>query len=195
MTRLVVQRESLGTNTQHVSVSFVDGGDEQVLVSSDFGLPITTVFGAHLNEGLLFKTGYAYDFSNKLEDSTNFDIVIAFGTGIQPRVAIEGLCVGDAMGYIYEGTSTTGGTALPELNLNRNSTNVSNSAAVLNPTINTLGTLLGTFVLIGGQKNKATGGDISSTQIILKPLTNYLFRMRNVSGFAQAAEMTITWYE
>jgi len=195
MTRLVVQRESLGTSTQHSSVSFVDGGDQQVLVSSDFGLPITTVFGSHLNEGLLFRTGYTYDFSNKLADSANFDIVIAFGSGIEPRIAIEGLCVGDAMGYMYEGTSTTGGTALTEITLNRNSTNVSNSAAVLNPTINSLGTLLGTYLLIGGQKNKASGGDISATQLILKPLTNYLFRMTNVSGFAQAAEMTITWYE
>ena len=195
MTRLVVQRESLGTSTQHSSVSFVNGDDEQVLVSADYALPTSTVFGAHLIEGLLYSVGYSYSFASPLANGANFDIVIAFGPEIQPRVSIEGLCVGNAMGYLYEGATTTGGTALTDVNLNRNSVNVSNAAAVLNPTVTGTGTLLGSYVLIGGVKKKATGGEISTASLILKPLTNYLLRMTNVSGAAQAAEMTITWYE
>ena len=195
MTKLTVQRESLGTSTQHSSVSYVNGGDEQVLVSADYALPTSTTFGAHLIEGLLYSIGYSYSFASPLADGANFDIVIAFGPGIEPRVAIEGLCVGNAMGYLYEGATTTGGTALTDVNLNRNSTNVSNAAAVLNPTVTATGTLLGSYVLIGGVKKKASGGDISTASLILKPLTNYLLRLTNVSGSAQAAEMTINWYE
>lgn len=195
MTKLTVQRESLGTSTQHSSVSYVNGGDEQVLVSADYALPMATTFGAHLVEGLLFTIGYTYPFSAPLADGANFDIVIAFGPGVEPRVSIEGLCVGNAMGYLYEGTTTTGGTALTPINLNRPSTITPNAAAVLNPTVTSLGTPLGSFVLIGGQKKKATGGDISTASMIFKPLTNYLLRMTNVSGGAQAAEITVTWYE
>lgn len=195
MTKLTVQRESLGTSTQHSSVSYVNGGDDQVLVSADYALPTATVFGAHLLEGLLFSIGYTHSFASPLADGASIDIVLAFGPGTEPRVAIEGLCVGNAMGYLYEGTTTTGGTALTGINLNRNSTNVGNAAAVLNPTISSTGTLLGSFLIIGGVKKKASGGDMSTTSLVLKPLTNYLLRLTNVSGVAQAAEMTITWYE
>jgi len=195
MTKLTVQRESLGTSTQHSSVSYVNGNDEQVLVSADYAMPTSTVFGAHLIEGLLFSIGYTHSFASPLADGASIDIVIAFGPNIQPRVTIEGLCVGNAMGYLYEGATTTGGTALTDVNLNRNSLISSNAAAVLNPTVTATGTLLGSYVLIGGVKKKASGGDISTASLVLKPLTNYLLRLTNVSGADQAAEMTITWYE
>lgn len=195
MTKLVVKREALGVHTRNTSPSYVDGNDEQVLVSADYGLPTTSPLGANLLEGHVFSLGYTYPFSAKLADTANFDIAIAFAAGVQPKVTIEGLCVGNAMGYMYEGATTSGGTALTEVNLNRNSTTASNGAAVLNPSVSATGTLLGQYVLVGGVKKKATGGDLSSVSMLLKPLTTYLLRMTNVSGAAQAAEMTITWYE
>jgi hypothetical protein len=195
MTRLVVKRESTGTNTRHVSPSYLDGSDEQVLVSADYALPTVSPLGANLMEGNSFTLGYAYPFSAGLADSANFDIAIAFGAGVEPKLSIEGLCVGNAIGYLYEGATATGGTALTSVNLNRTSTSTSNSAAILNPSVSSTGTLLGTYILIGGVKKKATGGDISSASFILKPLTTYLLRMTNVSGQAQAAEMILTWYE
>ena len=195
MTRLVVKRESTGTNTRHVSPSYLDGNDEQVLVSADYALPTVSPLGANLMEGNSYTLGHAYPFSAGLADSANFDIAIAFGAGVEPKLNIEGLCVGNAIGYLYEGATATGGTALTPVNLNRTSTSTSNSAAILNPSVSNTGTLLGTYILIGGVKKKATGGDISSASFILKPLTTYLLRMTNVSGQAQAAEMTLTWYE
>jgi len=195
MTRLVVKRESTGTNTRHVSPSYLDGNDEQVLVSADYALPTVSPLGANLMEGNSYTLGHAYPFSAGLADSANFDIAIAFGAGVEPKLNIEGLCVGNAIGYLYEGATATGGTALTPVNLNRTSTSTSNSAAILNPSVSNTGTLLGTYILIGGVKKKATGGDISSASFILKPLTTYLLRMTNVSGQAQAAEMILTWYE
>jgi len=195
MTRIVVKRESLGINTKHTSPSYLDGDNEQVLVSADYALPTTTPLGANLMEGNSYTLGYTYPFSAGLANNTNFDIAIAFGAGVEPKLNVEGLCVGNAMGYMYEGATVTGGTALTSINLNRQSTNTSNSAALLNPTVSSTGTLLGTYILIGGVKKKASGGDISSASLILKPLTTYLLRMRNVSGSTQAAQMEITWYE
>ena len=195
MTRLVVKREALGVHTRNTSPSYVDGSDEQVLVSADYGLPTTSPLGANLLEGQVFSIGYTYPFSAKLADGANFDIAIAFASGTQPKLTIEGLCVGNAMGYMYEGATTSGGTPLTEVNLNRNSTATSNGAAVLNPTVSSTGTLLGQYILIGGVKKKATGGDLTSVSMLLKPLTTYLLRMTNVSGSAQAAQIDVTWYE
>jgi hypothetical protein len=195
MTRLVVKRESLGINTKHTSPSYLDGQDEQVLVSADYGLPTSTPLGANLLEGNVYSIGYVYPLTNPLADGANFDIAIAFGAGLEPKVSIEGVCQGDAMGYLYEGATVTGGTALTPLNLNRTSTNTSNSAALLNPTVSNTGTLIGNYLLIGGQGKKAAGGDISSASLIFKPLTTYLLRMTNVSGADHAAEIIVTWYE
>ena len=195
MTRIVVKRESLGINTKHTSPSYLDGQDEQVLVSADYAFPTVSPLGANLMEGNSYTLGYTYPFSAGLADGANFDIAIAFGAGLEPKVNVEGLCVGNAMGYLYEGATVSGGTALTTINLNRQSTNASNSAALLNPTVSATGTLLGTYILIGGVKKKASGGDISSASLIFKPLTTYLLRMTNVSGSAQAAQIEVTWYE
>ena len=84
---------------------------------------------------------------------------------------------------------------MPVIALNRTIASTSNSAVLLNPTITNAGTLLGTYVLSGGQGKKAAGGDVSSVSMIFKPLTTYLLQLKNVSGAAQSAEMRITWYE
>jgi hypothetical protein len=67
--------------------------------------------------------------------------------------------------------------------------------ALLNPTVNTLGTNLLSQILIGGTGKKATGGQMGASDLVLKPLTTYLFRLTNVNGTAHAAEMILEWYE
>lgn len=195
MTRLVVKRESLGVNTRHTSPSYVDGNDEQVLVSSQRGLPTSSTLGASISEGTAFTTGYVYMNASKLANGANFDIAIAFGGTTEASVDITGLCAGNAEGYLYEGATTSGGTALPIINMNRNSTNTGNGAAVHMPTVTATGTLIGNYLLMGGVKKKAAGGDSAAKSLILKPLTTYLLRMTNTSGSAQVAEIRVTWYE
>lgn len=195
MTRLVVKRESLGINTKHTSPSYLSGDGEQVLISSNYGMPSESPFGVNALEGNSFVVGHTYPFSAKLADGANFQIAIAFGSGVEPKLNIEGICVGDAMGYLYENATVSGGTSLTPVNVNRTSTNTSNSAVLLNPTVSSTGTLLGQYLLVGGTKKKATGGDISSAAFVLKPLTTYLLRMTNVSGSAQAAQIDVFWYE
>jgi hypothetical protein len=190
-----VQRESLDTKSQHVSVSFTDKDNVQYLAGSAKPFPTEDVTLLRLEEGKAFALGVVRSFSNPLPDGQSIDIAIAFAAGVTPNISISGLCAGDAMGFLYEGSVVTGGTAITAINKNRNSVITSQSAALSNPTVTTLGTPILSQILIGGQGKKAGGGAIGSSDLILKPLTTYLFRLTNVNGTAHAAEIVLEWYE
>jgi len=73
--------------------------------------------------------------------------------------------------------------------------NPSQSAMVINPTVTSLGTELDGQIVPGGVGKKSGGGDSSMLEYVLKPLTNYLFRLTNVNGTSHAASLIIEWYE
>jgi hypothetical protein len=58
-----------------------------------------------------------------------------------------------------------------------------------------VGTLVLEQILIGGTGKKAGGGEVGSSNLILKPLTSYLIRLTNVNGTAHAAELIVEWAE
>ena len=190
-----VQRESLDTKSQHVSVSFADKDNVQYLAGSAKPFPTEDVTLLRLEEGKAFALGVVRSFADPLPDDESIDIAIAFAAGVTPNISISGLCAGDAMGFLYEGSVVTGGTAITAINKNRNSVITSQSAALSNPTVTTLGTPILSQILIGGQGKKAGGGAVGSSDLILKPLTTYLFRLTNVNGTAHAAEIVLEWYE
>jgi hypothetical protein len=190
-----VQRESLDTKSQHVSVSFADKDNVQYLAGSAKPFPTEDVTLLRLEEGKAFALGVVRSFADPLPATQSIDIAIAFAAGITPNISISGLCGGDAMGFLYEGSVVTGGTAITALNKNRNSLVTSQSAALSNPTVTTLGTPILSQILIGGQGKKAGGGAVGSSDLILKPLTTYLFRLTNINGTAHAAEIVLEWYE
>jgi hypothetical protein len=190
-----VQRESLDTKAQHVSVSFADKDNVQYLAGSAKPFPTEDVTLLRLEEGKAFALGVVRSFANPLPDGESIDIAIAFAAGVTPNISISGLCAGDAMGFLYEGSVVTGGTAITALNKNRNSLITSQSAALSNPTVTTLGTPILSQILIGGQGKKAGGGAVGSSDLILKPLTTYLFRLTNVNSTDHAAEIVLEWYE
>jgi hypothetical protein len=190
-----VQRESLDTKSQHVSVSFADKDNVQYLAGSAKPFPTEDVTLLRLEEGKVFALGVVRSFADPLPDGQSIDIAIAFAAGVTPNISISGLCAGDAMGFLYEGSVVTGGTAITALNKNRGSLITSQSAALSNPTVTTLGTPILSQILIGGQGKKAGGGAIGSSDLILKPLTTYLFRLTNINGTAHAAEIVLEWYE
>jgi hypothetical protein len=190
-----VQRESLDTKSQHVSVSFADKDNVQYLAGSAKPFPTEDVTLLRLEEGKAFALGVVRSFADPLPDDESIDIAIAFAAGVTPNISISGLCAGDAMGFLYEGSVVTGGTAITALNKNRSSLTTSQSAALLNPTVTTLGTPILSQILIGGQGKKAGGGAVGSSDLILKPLTTYLFRLTNVNSTAHAAEIVLEWYE
>jgi hypothetical protein len=143
---------------------------------------------------------YAYKIapdSAKLADGASINIVLASPSGVFPHVTVHGMCLGDAELYIYEGTVTTGGTAFTPVNRNRNYavSNVSEVAMVINPTVTSVGTEIDAQIIPGGVGKKSGGGTAGSLEYVLKPLTNYLFRLTNVNGTAHAASLQLEWYE
>ena len=50
-------------------------------------------------------------------------------------------------------------------------------------------------LVAGGSGKKSGGAGAGALEIVLNPLTTYLFRLTNVSGAAQMAELFLEWYE
>lgn len=192
---ITVYRESTTTASKHTSPSFVASSGDQVLVGVDDPLPQITYGAQKLRDGKIYAIGVVYDFAAPLADGASIDIGIAWNAGVTPVVSFSGLCAGDAMGYLYEGASLSGGTSTAALKLNRNSDIASQSAITIAPTVNSLGTLVLKQILIGGTGKKAGGGEVGSSNLILKPLTSYLIRLTNVNGTAHAAEVLVEWSE
>lgn len=190
-----VERESLDTKAIHVSPSFTDVNGVQQLSGSDNPFPTRLLGTLRLEEGKTYATGAVRGISNPLIAGQSIDLAIAFASGVQPTMQISGLCGGDAEGYLYEGATVTGGTSATALNMNRNSTTASQSAILIQPTVTNTGTLLIQQILLGGGGKKASGGDIDSLIIKLKPLTTYLFRLTNINGTDHVAEILLAWYE
>jgi hypothetical protein len=192
---ILVERESLGTKSQHISPAYVDKDGNSYLASSDKPFPTVDINHLRLQEGRAFAVGVLRSFSNKLPAGQSIDIAMAFASGVTPSISIFGLCAGDAEGYLYEGAVVTGGTAVTAVNKNRDSANTSQSAILVGPTVTSLGTMILGQILIGGSGKKASGGDLSSSDLILNDLTTYLFRLTNINGTSHAAEIILEWYE
>ena len=50
-------------------------------------------------------------------------------------------------------------------------------------------------IITGGSGKKSGGAGSSALEVVLNPLTTYLFRLTNVSGASQMAELFLEWYE
>jgi hypothetical protein len=197
MAVLTVTRESDTTNARHVVLTHKNNAGNQVVTGAD--APVITVDVNHQrnHDGRSFFAFKLYPVSSKLPNGSSIDIVIASPSGLTPHVLVDSFCQGDAELYIYEGTATTGGTSFTPINRNRNYavSNPSQVAMVINPTITLLGTMLDGQIVPGGVGKKSGGGTAGSLEYVLKPLTNYLFRLTNVNGTDHAAFLTLEWYE
>jgi hypothetical protein len=194
---ITVQRESENTKSRLVTLTHKNNAGDQVIAGADAPVIVVDVNHQRNHDGRAF---YAYKIapdSAPLAANASIDIVLASPSGVFPHVTIEGICLGDAELYIYEGTSTTGGTSFTPINRNRNYSvsNPSQVAMVINPTVTSVGTELDVQLIPGGAGKKSAGGSAGSLEYVLKPLTNYLFRLTNVNGTAHAAYLTLEWYE
>ena len=192
---LTVNRESLTTDSRLVTPTYMADNGNQIIASVSDPLPQIEYGEQKLRDGKVYAVGVVYDFDSPLADAASIDIGIAWNAGVTPTVSFFGLCAGDAIGFLYEGATMTGGTAATAIKLNRNSTIDSQSAITVGPTVTNVGTLVLKQILLGGSGKKAGGGDIGSSNLILKPLTSYLIRLTNVNGTAHAAEVIVEWAE
>ena len=197
MAVILIERESEDTSAQFVALTHKNNAGNNVVSGAD--APVITVDVNHQrnHDGRAF---YAYKIapdSAPLASLASIDIVMASPAGVFPHVMVDGMCLGDAELYFYEGASTTGGTLFTPINRNRNYaiSNPSQVAMVINPTVNSTGTEIDAQIIPGGSGKKSGGGTGATLEYVLKPLTNYLFRLTNVNGTAHAAFLTLEWYE
>jgi hypothetical protein len=197
MAVITVIRESDTTNARHVVLTHKNNAGTQVVAGADAPVIIIDVNHQRNHDGRAY---FAYKIapdSAPLATGASINIVLASPSGVFPHVTVDGMCLGDAELYIYEGTSTTGGTAFTSINRNRNYavSNVSQVAMVINPTVTSVGTEIDVQIIPGGVGKKSSGGAASSLEYVLKPLTNYLFRLTNVNSASHAAFLQLEWYE
>jgi hypothetical protein len=192
---LLVERESLTTASRLVTPTYMAANGDQTVASVDDPQPQISWGIQKLRDGKVYGIGVVRDFADPLPDDESIDIGIAWSAGITPMISFFGLCQGDAVGLLYENATMTGGTAATAVKLNRNSAIASQSAITINPTVTNVGTLVLKQILLGGSGKKAGGGDINSSNLILKPLTSYLIRLTNVNRTAHAAEVIVEWAE
>lgn len=190
-----VTRESLDTKARHVNPAYVDKDGNSFIISSDKPLPVIDVNHLRLHEGRAFYAYVLYPDASKLGAGASINIAIAFASGIKPHIAYDANCGGDAELYLYENAVVTGGTALTAFARNRTTAITSASAALLNPTITSTGTLLEAEFIAGGTGKKSGGGIAGTTEQVLAPLTTYLFRLTNVNGTSHMAYLHLEWYE
>jgi hypothetical protein len=195
MAVITVDIESLNTKSRLVSLAQKNNAGNFVVGGADSPIIMVDVNHQRNHDGRAF---FAYKMnpeSSPLGADASIDIVLASASGVMPHMTIDALCIGDAEFYIYEGTSATGGTSFTPINRNRNYTTSSQVAMIINPTVSSLGTQLDAQILPGGSGKKSGGGTAGSLEYVLKPLTNYLFRLTNVNGTAHAAHLSLEWYE
>jgi hypothetical protein len=193
----LIELESLTTKSRFVTNVQKNNAGDFVIAGADAPMITVDVNHQRNHDGRAFFAYKLYPVASKLAASASIDIVMASPAGVTPHLTVEAFCQGDAEFYLYEGSSTTGGTAFTPINRNRNYavSNPSQVAMVINPTVNTLGTELDGQIVPGGVGKKSGGGDSATLEYVLKPLTNYHFRLTNVNGASHAASMALEWYE
>jgi len=194
---IIVQRESENTKSRLVTLTHKNNAGDQVIAGADAPVIVVDVNHQRNHDGRAF---FAYKLapdSAPLATGSSIDIVLASPSGIFPHMTVDAMCLGDAELYIYEGTSTTGGTSFTPINRNRNlaTSNPSQIAMVINPTVTSVGVEIDAQLIPGGAGKKSGGGSAGSLEYVLKPLTNYLFRLTNVNLTSHAASLQLEWYE
>lgn len=189
---ILVERESLGTKSQHISPAWIDKDNNSYLASSDKPFPVVDVNHLRLHEGRAF---YTYRVEASLAVNAHLDIAVAWPSGVAPHAVFNYQCGGDSRFYVYEAPTTSGGTALTIHRRNRILTTESVGAAVYAPTVSSVGTEIFGEIITSGQGGTGAGGGGYTYEYVLKPLTTYLFRLTNINARAHIAELLIEWYE
>lgn len=153
----------------------------------------TGIYHYRVHQGLMFSVEH-------------FDVALAGAWSIEIllRTSAKGIhCLynaslgGDAsVSFFEEPTVTVAGTALTTINHNRNSSFATTTLAYHTPTTTDDGTPLDVLVMPGGTGGNAQGGTGSILlDWELKPSTDYLLRLTNLTGQVQVAHLHVNFYE
>lgn len=188
-----ILRESDTTKSRHVNPAYVDKDGNSYIASSDRPFPTIDVNHLRLHEGRAYYIYKMYPYASGLNAGSSINIAIAWPSGVTPHVTFQYESPGESEFYLYEDPTTSGGTAMTIYKRNRNVLTSSSGAAVLDPTVSSVGTeIFSEFIPAG---NKGGGAASYSFEYVLKPLTTYLLRLTNVNAQAHPANLRIEWYE
>lgn len=188
-----VLRESDTTKSRHVNPAYVDKDGNSYIASSDRPFPVVDVNHLRLHEGRAYYIYKMYPYAAGLAAGSSINIAIAFPAGIFPHMVFQYESPGESEFYLYESPTTSSGTAMTVYRRNRNILTESSGAAVLNPTVSSVGTeIFSEFIPAG---NKGGGSATYSFEYVLKPLTTYLLRLTNVNSQAHPSNLRVEWYE
>jgi hypothetical protein len=187
--------ESDDVKSRFVTLTQKNKDGNYVVAGSDSPLIVADVNHVRLHEGRGF---YAYKMNphaSPLAAGSSIDIAVAWATGVTPHLVFDANCGGDAELFIYENAVVSGGTSFTALNRFRPSSNTSQSAILINPTVTSTGDTLSGLMITGGSGKKSGGADAFSFQYVMSPLTTYLFRLTNVNSTSHMAFIQLDWYE
>jgi len=190
-----IQQESFTTKSRFVTPTYIDKDGNSYLTSSDRPFPILDINHLRLHEGRAFKAYRIYPDAAKLASGASCNIAVAWASGVYAHLLVDASCGGDAELYIYEGATVTSGTSFTAVKRNRTSATTSQSAILINPTVTATGTEIDAEIITGGSGKKSGGAGSNALEMVLNPLTTYLFRLTNVNGTSHMAELFLEWYE
>lgn len=153
-----------------------------------------------IHDGLSFQGSHKF---TGVANGASVNILLKVPAGVQPHLNAFQVTGGrgDLDIAVYEGaTVSADGTGGTLLNMNRNSTNVSQSSFYYTPTITDDGTLIKQVwvpptVTGTGQSANGLGVGFVGRELVLKEDTNYIFRVTNNSGDTINIEMFGMLYE
>jgi hypothetical protein len=131
-----------------------------------------------------------------LGDDANLDMIVEVPAGSSPHMNWRLWCEGPAQMYVYEAPSYSGGSAVPSYNLDRDDGRTSALVLKQGVTVTTPGTAIinGSWVGSSVAQGSIPASRKGPQDMILKPGTNYLFRITS-RGLDQHAEIEMTWFE
>lgn len=151
---------------------------------------------ARVHAGQMFQADY---MATGVANSGTIEMLVKCPVGSVVHMAFEVGAGGDAKLELFENpTVTVDGTSIAATNRNRRSSLVANATVFHTPTTTADGTALiphGILVPGGSGGNSAGGQNEGFAEWVLKADEDYLIRLTNVSGTAQALGIELEWYE
>lgn len=147
------------------------------------------------HSGKLYSAGY---FNETVVDDGTLELL--FQTGSNPiHFTAHADVGGNSTAILYENcTFSNAGTSLTASNHRRSSTNTTTVTITHTPSITLNGTQINSTLFIpGGSGGKAIGASSEGfeSEMILKPNTNYLLSIKNISGQTHPMAAHVTYYE
>lgn len=173
------------------------GSDEKIEFLTDeeegYLIVIDSVHN-EVHEGEMFHTNHIF---SSVANGGNADTMLHTLDG--EYHTMFSVSVGGAVDvFLYEDVVVTdSGTAVTSYNMNRTSTKESDLVVTHTPTVSSTGTtLVSKFIPGGSSQQTRIGGDTrTATEWLLKPNTNYMIRINNVSGTTIRASISIEFYK